>query len=162
MFPEMERLQNLTLADPHSYRALDGSLAHDDVELAMLLKLGELQGLKRIAIPETDTNWVIMLVDAINLLEIMVYEPRYAHIYNIFEEVEDKYAAGIRFKIEVVDATDEGRFPSCYGTPTFEDLRFATESVRGHLIDDKEYWDLHSVQPTIKPMIVKLQAGIKR
>lgn len=110
------------------HRALDGSLAHDDVELAMLLKLGELQGLKRIAIPETDTNWVLMLVNANNLSEIMVYELRYAHIYNIFEEVEDKYAAGIRFKIELVDVTDEDRFPSCYGTPIFEDLLSATET----------------------------------
>ncbi len=162
MFPEMERLESLTLADPHLYRALDRSLAHDDVELEMLLKLGELQGLKRIAIPQTDTNWVIMLVDANNLSEIMVYEPRYAHIYNIFEEVEDKYVAGIRLKIELVDVTDEERFPSCYGTPTFEDLLYATDCVQGHLIDDKEYWDLHSVQPTIKPMIVELQAGMKR
>jgi hypothetical protein len=162
VFPEMERLESLTLADPHLYRSLDGSLAHDDVELEMLLKLGELQGLKRIAIPQTDTNWVIMLVNANNLSKIMVYEPRYAHIYNIFEQVEDKYAAGIRFKIELVDVTAEDIFPSCYGTPIFEDLLYATDCVRGHLMDDKAYWKLHSVQPTIKRMIVELQAGMKR
>lgn len=161
MFLEMERLENVARADPHLHRALGGSLAHDDVELEMLSKLGELQGLTRVAISQTDTNWVLMLVDANNLSEIMLYEPRYPHIHNIFEGVEEAYAAGIRCKLELVDVMAEDIFPSCYGTPPFEDLLFSIDCVRGHLIGDKVYWDLHSVQLTIKQMIVELQA-VKR
>ncbi len=78
------------LADSHLYSALDGNFAPDGVELQVMLRLGELQGLQRIAIPQTDTHWVIMLVDAKKLSEIMVYKRIYAHNYETFEEVEDR------------------------------------------------------------------------
>jgi hypothetical protein len=124
----------------------------------ILSKLGKLQGLKRIAIPQTDPNWVYPFADAFNLSEIMVYEPRHAEIYDRFEEVDEAYAAGLQFNIELVDVTDIDLSLSCYDTPGFKGLLEATDEVLDFMAEDKElYWDLHTVQPIIKLMILELQ-----
>jgi hypothetical protein len=129
VFSEKERIENLALADSHLHSALGGSLADDDIELEMLSNLGQLQGLKQIAIPETDTNWAIMLVEATNLSDIIVYEPRRVQLYDRLEEVEEVYAAGIRFKIELVDVTDGDSSPGCCGAPIFQSSYFSESAL---------------------------------
>jgi hypothetical protein len=128
------------------------------METVMLNTLGKLQELKRIAIPQTYPSSVYPFADALNLSEIIVYEPKHAEFYDRFEEVDEAYAAGIQFNIELVDITDIDLSLSCYATPGFKGLLEATDEVLDYMADDeKPYWDLHTVQPIIKLMILELQ-----
>ena len=159
VFPGNNLIKILLLLTPHLHRAQPQTWY--DLELEILSSLGKLQRLKRIAIPEFNTHWntdwVHMLIYADNLSEIIVYEPRHLQIYNRFEEFEHAYAAGIRFDIELVDVTDIDLSPSCYDTPILRICFRQLMMFRNIMAEDKLYWDLHSIQPIIKPMIVELQ-----
>lgn len=107
--------------------------------------------MKRIAIPESDTNWTISLSDALNLSEITLYGPVEGNVYHRFEEVEEAFDAGIRFRLEFCKEY-EGHLAN-------ENYPFlwALADMHGNMECNKLDWKLHATQPTIKMMYMKLQ-----
>jgi hypothetical protein len=137
----------------------------DDLEYSMLSDLTlNHQELKRIAIPETDTNWAWFLADSKNLSQIVVYKAKAKHIYERFEKIEEASAAGIQFKISLVDLPQEPSEDKIFPSAAEARLRALHSYMRAliakiyvHIVERDGEWKLHSVGPMTKRMLVDLQ-----
>jgi hypothetical protein len=131
-----------------------------DLEMTLLYDLGKCensQKIKRVAIPESSPNFTIFFSDAKNISEILVYVPIDGSTYERFDRVEESYADGIRFNIELTEFLGQGRITADKEeSELIKNLNFAVESVQDEMEIPDALWDDHSVQPIIRKMFLKL------
>jgi hypothetical protein len=131
------------------------------LEDAMMINLGRFknrQKIKRVAIPNCSTNFTIFFHDAKNISEILVYVPIDGSTYERFDRVEESYADGIRFNIELTEFRSQGRMTADNEEQEMiKTLDYAVENVQKNMeLDPDVSWDDHSVQPIIRKMSLKL------
>jgi hypothetical protein len=132
-----------------------------DLEMALMVDLGDCencQKIKRVAIPESHTNWTVFFSDANNISEILVYVPIDGGTYKRFDRVEESYADGIRFNIELTEFRSQGGMTADNEEQEMiKTLDYAVEDVQKNMeLDPDVSWDDHSVQPIIRKMSLKL------
>jgi len=113
--------------------------------------------MKRIAIPESDTNWTVFLTDAKNVEEIILYTPVDDDIYKKFEKVQESFASDVRFKLELTAYAKTPHHPAgTYEFAVYHALSNAEVDMRGLMSIYKVEWDLHSVQPAINLALLNM------
>lgn len=144
--------------EPHGNNDPDDNM---DLEMALMVDLGDCencQKIKRVAIPESHTNWTVFFSDANNISEILVYVPIDGSTYKRLDRVEESYADGIRFNIELTEFRSQGRMTADNEEQEMiKTLDYAVEDVQKNMeLDPDVSWDDHSVQPIIRKMSLKL------
>jgi hypothetical protein len=132
-----------------------------ELEDAMMINLGRFknrQKIKRVAIPNCSTNFTIFFHDAKNISEILVYVPIDGSTYEKFDRVEEFYAGGIRFNIELTEFRGVEGMTADKEQEMIGELNDAVRDVECNMeFDESVLWDGHSVEPIIRKMVLKLR-----